>query len=60
MYVDLVPPCDGLGQTGASNPALAEGGVIHAHNGIIGGGDLTIAQHDWDGAVIKVTVKRTG
>ncbi len=60
LYVDLVPPCDGLGQTGASNPALAEGGVVHAHNGIIGGGDLTIAQHDWDGAVIKVTVKRTG
>ena len=60
LYADLVPPCDGLGQTGTSNPALAEGGVVDHHNGIIGGSDLTVAQHDWDGAVIKVTVERTG
>jgi hypothetical protein len=60
LYVDLVPPCDGLGETGVSNADLTEGGVVHQHNGISGDGDLTIAQHDWDGAVIKVTVKRTG
>lgn len=59
-YVDLVPPCDGLGQTGASNPALAEGGVVSTHSGIIGGADLDPAVHGWDGPVIKVTVERTG
>lgn len=60
-YADLVPPCDGLGQTGASNPALYEGGVVQHHDGIIGGiGDLAPEIHGWNGAVIKVTVERTG
>ena len=59
-YVDLVPPCDGLGQTGTTNPALAEGGVVHGHNGIQGGGDLTPGAHGWTGAVIKVTIEPLG
>ena len=59
-YVDLVPPCDGLGQTGASNPDLAEGGVVSMHGGIVGGADLDPAIHGWDGAVLSVTVERTG
>jgi hypothetical protein len=59
-YADLVPPCDGQGQTGMSNPALAENGVVHMHDGIIGGADLSPEIHGWDGAVIKVTVERTG
>lgn len=59
-YVDLVPPCDGLGQTGTSNPGLAEGGVVHGHNGIQGGGDLTPGVHGWTGAVIKVTIEPLG
>ncbi len=59
-YVDLVPPCDGLGQTGTTNPALAEGGVVHAHAGIQGGGDLTPGAHGWTGAVIKVTIEPLG
>jgi hypothetical protein len=59
-YVDLVPPCDGLGQTGTTNPALAEGGVVHSHNGIQGGGNLTPDAHGWTGAVIKVTIEPLG
>ncbi len=59
-YLDLVPPCDGLGQTGTTNPALAEGGVVHAHAGIQGGADLTIANHGWTGAVIEVTIEPLG
>jgi len=57
-YDDLVPPCDGLGQTGMSNPLLAEGGVVHHHEGIQGVGQLTPAQHGWSGPVIRVTVER--
>ena len=30
-YDDLVPPCDGSGATGTTDPALAEGGVVHRH-----------------------------
>lgn len=38
---DLVPPCSGgASGTGASNPALAEGGRITPHEGITGAGDL--------------------
>ncbi len=59
-YEDLVPPCDGLGQTGMSNPALAENGVVQHHQGIQGVGDLTPGQHGWDGPVIKVVVERVG
>lgn len=60
LYVDLVPPCDGAGGSGASDPLLAEDGVVHFHGGIIGGFDLDPAVHGWDGSVIKVTIERTG
>jgi hypothetical protein len=59
-YVDLVPPCDGLGQTGMSNPGLAEGGVVHAHAGIQGGADLLAGVHGWSGAVIMVEIELVG
>lgn len=67
-YADLVPPCQGLigdssGEpgTGSSNPALAEGGVIAHHAGILGGiGDLDPAIHGWTDPVARVTVKRIG
>jgi len=59
-YNDLVPPCDGEGQTGESNPALAENGVVRNHRGITGIGDLDPAVHGWTGPVVKVTIVRTG
>jgi hypothetical protein len=57
-YEDLVPPCDGLGQTGESNPELAQNGVVRRHRNIKGHGDLTRADHGWDDPVIKVSVER--
>ncbi|MEP6468227.1 MAG: spondin domain-containing protein [Chloroflexota bacterium] len=46
-FADIVPPCQALmgvssgeAGTGMSDPALAEGGVIHHHPGIEGGADL--------------------
>ncbi len=57
-YTDLVPPCDGMGQTGASNPALAEHGVVRHHMGITGVGDLTVANHGWTDPAIRVTIER--
>jgi len=63
-YKDIVPPCQGLHGvmvepgTDMSNPALAEGGVIHHHPGIRGGVDLTVATHGWSNAVAEVTVER--
>lgn len=59
-YQDLVPPCDGLGQTGMSNPALAENGVVLSHPGIQGGASLSPAVHGWTGAVIKVKIEEVG
>ncbi len=61
LFADLVPPCDGdpLTGTGVTNPALAEGGTVHRHAGIMGVGDLTEA-HAWSGPVLKVTIERTG
>jgi len=59
-YADIVPPCDGMGGSGMSNPALAEGGVVHMHGGITGAGDLTPAQHGWSGPVASVTITRVG
>ena len=59
-YADIVPPCDGMGGSGMSNPALAEGGVVHMHDGITGAGDLTVAQHGWNGPVANVTITRVG
>jgi hypothetical protein len=55
-YADLVPPCDGLGQTGETNPALAENATIHRHPGISGIADLDPAVHGWSGAVIMVEI----
>lgn len=66
-WSDLVPPCgpltgqDSMGQgTGSSDPALAEGGVIHHHGGILGIADLDAAINDWDNPVGMLTVERTG
>lgn len=59
-YADMVPPCDGMGQTGMTNPVLAESGVVHPHSGIQGGGDLSPAVHGWTGAVIRVTIEPVG
>ena len=63
-FDDLVPPCGGLTGlhdgslgTGASNPALAEGGVIEVHDTIQGIADLP-ASADWDGPVAKLTITR--
>jgi hypothetical protein len=66
-FVDIVPPCQGLvgvssGEpgTGTTNPALAEGGVIHHHPGIAGSADLVAAVHGWSDPVARVTVERVG
>jgi hypothetical protein len=68
-FADMVPPCQGLigvtsGEpgTGSSNPALAEGGVIHHHAGILDGADLVPAIHGWDvdAPVALITVTATG
>jgi hypothetical protein len=68
-FADIVPPCQGLigvssGEpgTGTSNPALAEGGVIAHHAGILGGSDLVPAVHGWDvnAPVARITVTATG
>lgn len=60
-FVDLVPPCSGIPGVGSgmSDPALAEGGTIHRHAGIMGDDDLTEA-HAWSGSVLKVSIERTG
>lgn len=67
-YADIVQPCQDLHGvdvepgTGMSNPALAEGGVIHHHAGIQGDvddlTDLTRETHGWSGPVAEVTVER--
>jgi hypothetical protein len=68
-FADIVPPCQDLigvssGEpgTGASNPALAEGGVIEHHAGILGVADLVPASHGWDTSapVARITVTATG
>lgn len=66
-WSDLVPPCgpltgqDSMGQgTGVSDPALAEGGVIHHHGGIVGIGDLDPVINNWVNPVATITVERTG
>lgn len=61
LFGDLVPPCDGdpTTGTGTSNPALSEGGTVQRHGGVEGIGDLTDA-HAWSGAVVQVTIERTG
>lgn len=57
-YADLVPPCDKLGETGKTDPELAQNGKIRRHRGIKGGADLSPDIHGWHGPVIKVTVER--
>ena len=66
-FADIVPPCQALvgvssGEpgTGTSNPALAEGGMIHHHDGIAGGSDLLPEVHGWDvnAPVAEVVVER--
>lgn|SRR5262245_31851359 len=66
-FADLVPPCQALvgvssGEpgTGTSNPALAEGGVIHMHPGIAGIADLIPAVHGWTDPVAELTVEAIG
>ena len=61
---DIVPPCPVLSGvmstdmgTDQTNPALAEGGVIHHHPGIAGGVDLS-AIHDWTNPVATLRVER--
>lgn len=65
-FADMVPPCPALTGvesddpgTGSSDPALAEGGVIHHHPGIQGVADLDPAIHGWTDPVAKVTIERT-
>jgi hypothetical protein len=65
-YADIVPPCQALigdssGEpgTGVSDPALAEGGVIHHHPGIEGGSDLKPGIHGWSDPVARIEVERT-
>ena len=67
LFADIVPPCgpltgqDSMGQgTGTTNSALAEGGVIHHHGGILGIGDLDAGINNWVNPVAKITVERTG
>jgi hypothetical protein len=66
LWVDLVPSCGALtdqpqvGGTRETDPALAEGGVVHHHPGILGVGDLDPAINDWVNPVAEITVERTG
>jgi hypothetical protein len=64
-FADLVPPCapltgfttDDTG-TGASNPALAEYGVVAVHGGVAGVDDLDPGIHGWDDPVAHITIER--
>jgi hypothetical protein len=64
-FADIVPPCQSLvgvtgsdPGTGASDPALLEGGVIHHHPGIAGGVDLDPDVHGWDDPVVRIRIVR--
>ena len=64
-FADMVPPCQGAigvssGEdgTGASNPKLAEDGVIIPHVGIMGGEDLLKDVHAWSNPAVKVDIVR--
>lgn len=63
LSADIVDPCSGLGPVviggdpdGNSNAADTDG-FVAPHPGITGVGDLLDA-HNWDGAVIKVTISK--
>jgi len=64
-FADIVPPCQGaIGitsddeGTGASNPAIAEDGVVIPHPGIMGGEDLQRNVHAWGNPVVKIDIVR--
>lgn len=64
-FADIVPPCQGLigvssddAGTGASNPLLAEDGIIIPHAGIFGGFDLIPEVHAWSDPVAKIVIER--
>ncbi len=65
-FADIVPPCQGLvgvmsgdAGTGTSDPALAEGGVITHHLGVMGNiDDLLLDPHGWTDPVASVVVTR--
>ncbi len=57
-YSDLVPPCDGSGLSGMTNPALSENATVHRHRGILGGADLDPAVHGWTRAVLRIEIER--
>ncbi|MCH9657593.1 spondin domain-containing protein [archaeon] len=64
-FADLVPPCaaeSGVSSsdkgTGATNPAIAEDGVIIPHPGIFGDDDLSQRDHGWGGPVVKIDIVR--
>lgn len=59
-YADLVPPCDGMGQSGMSKDETAENGRVRFHRGIKGVADLDPAVHGWRGKVIKVVIEPLG
>ena len=61
LTADIVDPCGGAGPVkhdpdGNERPA-SSGGVITAHAGIQGTGDLDPAQHGWTGNVAKIAVQ---
>lgn len=66
-FADMVPPCQDLGPvesddddgSGTSDPAIAEYGVIHHHEGIQGIADLTVEAHGWTDPVGRLIIKRT-
>ena len=64
-FADMVPPCQGaIGVTsddegtGASNPAIAEDGIIIPHPGIMGEEDLLEKVHAWGNPVVKIDIVR--
>jgi hypothetical protein len=64
-YADMVEPCQALiagsvsePGTGETDPALAENGVVHLHQGIQGIADLDPDVHGWTEPVARVTIER--
>ena len=64
-FVDMVPPCaaeSGVSSsdkgTGATNPAIAEDGIIIPHPGVFGDDDLSQRSHGWDGPVVRIDIVR--